>query len=85
MGNNPAEVIEAVIYGICAFRDELVTPAMLADYPEKKRGTPGLPAMCLVPVRGPVREPEGGGESQGMTPTAITEEKLDFIDCKFRF
>jgi hypothetical protein len=52
-----AEVIEAVIDRISAFRDELIMPSMLADYLEKKRGMAGLPAVRLVPVRGPVQEP----------------------------
>jgi len=38
VGNNSAEVITAVIDGISAFRDELITPAILAEYLEKKNG-----------------------------------------------
>ena len=37
MGNNSAEVVKAVIDGISAFRDELITPAVLKDYLEKKK------------------------------------------------
>jgi DNA helicase-2/ATP-dependent DNA helicase PcrA len=33
VGNNPAEVIRAVIDGISAFRDELVSPADLLPLP----------------------------------------------------
>ena len=43
VGNNSAEVIEAVIDGISAFRDELITPAMLAEYLERKK-TAEVPA-----------------------------------------
>jgi len=39
VGNNPAEVIEAVIDGLIAFRNELITPAILKDYLEKKKGS----------------------------------------------
>ena len=38
VGNNSAEVITAVIEGISAFRDELITPEALATYLEKKNG-----------------------------------------------
>ena len=31
VGNNSAEVIKAVIDGISAFRDELITPAIVKD------------------------------------------------------
>jgi DNA helicase-2/ATP-dependent DNA helicase PcrA len=37
VGNNSAEVVKAVIDGISAFRDELITPALLEDYLERKR------------------------------------------------
>jgi DNA helicase-2/ATP-dependent DNA helicase PcrA len=37
VGNNSAEVVKAVIDGISAFRDELITPAVLKDYLEKKK------------------------------------------------
>lgn len=37
VGNNSAEVVKAVIEGISAFRDELITPAVLGDYLDKKR------------------------------------------------
>ncbi|MCK9580686.1 MAG: hypothetical protein M0Q92_09580 [Methanoregula sp.] len=43
VGNNSAEVIKAVIDGISAFRDELITPALLNDYLQKKR-TAEVPA-----------------------------------------
>jgi DNA helicase II / ATP-dependent DNA helicase PcrA len=33
VGNNSAEIIKAVIDGISAFRDELITPAVLQDIP----------------------------------------------------
>ncbi len=36
VGNNSAEVITAIIDGISAFRDELITPAVLEDYLERK-------------------------------------------------
>jgi DNA helicase-2/ATP-dependent DNA helicase PcrA len=39
VGNNSAEVIKAVIDGISAFRDELITPATLKEYLERKKGT----------------------------------------------
>jgi DNA helicase-2/ATP-dependent DNA helicase PcrA len=39
VGNNSAEVVKAVIDGISAFRDELITPAVLADYLEQKKVT----------------------------------------------
>ena len=41
VGNNSAEVIEAVIDGISAFRDELITPSLLAEYLERKKGADG--------------------------------------------
>jgi len=37
VGNNSAEIIKAVIDGISAFRDELITPEILKDYLEKKK------------------------------------------------
>jgi len=37
VGNNAAEVVNALIEGISAFRDELVTPALLADYLGRKK------------------------------------------------
>ena len=43
VGNNSAEVIKAVIDGISAFRDELITPALLKDYLQKKK-TADIPA-----------------------------------------
>ena len=43
VGNNSAEVIKAVIDGISAFRDELITPAILKDYLQKKK-TAEVPA-----------------------------------------
>ena len=36
LGNNGKEIIEAMIDGISAFRDELITPDMLAEYLKKK-------------------------------------------------
>ncbi|HEY3274006.1 MAG TPA: UvrD-helicase domain-containing protein, partial [Methanocella sp.] len=36
LGNNGKEIIEAMIDGISAFRDELITPDELADYLRKK-------------------------------------------------
>jgi DNA helicase-2/ATP-dependent DNA helicase PcrA len=38
VGNNSAEIVRAVIDGISAFRDELITPAALAEYLERKKG-----------------------------------------------
>jgi len=32
VGNNAAEIITAVIEGISAFRDELITPDVLGEY-----------------------------------------------------
>jgi DNA helicase II / ATP-dependent DNA helicase PcrA len=37
VGNNAAEIIKAVIDGISAFRDELITPDILGEYLEKKQ------------------------------------------------
>jgi len=37
VGNNAAEVVKAVIDGISAFRDELVTPAALAEVPAEEK------------------------------------------------
>jgi len=41
VGNNPAEIVRAVIDGISAFRDDLITMAMLAEYLENKKGMDG--------------------------------------------
>jgi DNA helicase-2/ATP-dependent DNA helicase PcrA len=37
VGNNAAEIITAVIEGISAFRDELITPDVLGEYLERKQ------------------------------------------------
>lgn len=37
VGNNATEIVKAVIDGISAFRDELITPAVLADYLDRKK------------------------------------------------
>ena len=37
VGNNAADVIESMINGISAFRDELITPQDLDGYIRKKR------------------------------------------------
>ena len=37
LGNNSAEVVKAVIDGISAFRDELITPDILSEYLARKR------------------------------------------------
>jgi len=37
LGNNSAEVVKAVIDGISAFRDELITPDILSEYLDRKR------------------------------------------------
>lgn len=37
LGNNSAEVVKAVIDGISAFRDELITPDILSEYLARKQ------------------------------------------------
>jgi len=37
IGNNSSDIIKAIIDGISAFRDELITPAMLEEYLERKQ------------------------------------------------
>jgi DNA helicase-2/ATP-dependent DNA helicase PcrA len=37
VGNNAAEIVKAVIDGISAFRDELIPPAVLLDYLDRKQ------------------------------------------------
>ena len=37
VGNNAAEIVKAVIDGISAFRDELITPGVLQDYLDRKQ------------------------------------------------
>ncbi|HIJ07568.1 MAG: UvrD/REP helicase [Methanomicrobiales archaeon 53_19] len=39
IGNNSSEIITAIIDGISAFRDELITPAMLDEYLKRKQQT----------------------------------------------
>jgi DNA helicase-2/ATP-dependent DNA helicase PcrA len=51
VGNNSAGVIEAVIDRISAFRDGLITPAMLAEYLERKKGMDGTgPAAAISAI-----------------------------------
>jgi len=53
VGNNSAEVVKAVIDGISAFRDELITPAVLAEYLEKKKIVNGAgPAAGIIEIPG---------------------------------
>ncbi len=77
IGNNAVEVVESIIDGISAFRDELVTPAQLKEYVIRKGAE-------LAALR---QQHSATGQSSGKKKTAKakSETDLDEIEDQIAF